>query len=216
MIWMMGTQYNGRSGDRDWSETTQERKVIKGSDRWHAVDADRTDRFGPYSGEVKRQVAAHWALGFRLRGDLPPAFGEINQCQFTGAPFVAPALAACFADHADGGVELLPIERFWSVVDDARIEAPYVVANIYRTAETFDPERTRLTKLSDPRHGKEYSQGGGRRPQDLIVRPDAQGDAHVWRDAYTGHFFCDDTFRAAVEAVAPDVYEFKATTPNTA
>ena len=112
-------------------------------------------------------------------------------------------------------MELLPIERFWSVPDDARIDEPYFVANVYRMAETYDADRMRLTRLPDPVFGSRFDYGGGTRTEDLIVRPGAQGDAHFWRDVFTDTFFCDDVFRAAVEGVAPGTYTFKATTPNT-
>lgn len=61
MIWMISTDYEGPTGNRGWSETTKERQPVKNSGRWYSTDADRTDRFGPYAEERKRQVAAHWA-----------------------------------------------------------------------------------------------------------------------------------------------------------
>ena len=209
----MGTDHEGPTGNRDWSETTEERKVAKPGDppRWYPTDSDRVERFGPYSEDLKHQIASHWCLCDRRRDALPRAFGRLTQSQFTGAPFGNEALTACFADHSGGEVELVPVERLWSVPDGARIEVPYRIANVYGTAATVDTKRTSVMKIPTPMHGKPYNLSAAR-PKDIHVHPGAQGDRHVWRDAATGRFFCDDVFRAAIEDVAPRTYEFTATT----
>lgn len=211
-IWHLKTDvYSGAGGGIFWSETTKSRQVSQ-APRWYSTSGDICDSFGPYPEDLKAQVAKHWCLLSHPRDSLPDTFMSIKAFAFTGAPFGTDAVTACFEAHCPGGVERLRVPRLWSQPDEAKVDTPYFIANVFATARTLDLTKSAIRVIPKPRHGHPALLKTTR-AQDMIVHPRAQGDLHVWRDAATGVFFCDDVFRAAIETAAPKAYEFCPTTP---
>lgn len=112
-----------------------------------------------------------------------------------------------FCEHAHVQYQKLEIPKVWSLNFDRRIVEPHFFINVYRQVETIDLEASGAQKLINPGIGSKFFVKTN--PRKLEVRQDLKGYDGVWRDRNTSDWFCDQTFRDALEKVTPGTYRFE-------
>lgn len=191
-----------------WSETTKPRKPMKNTTRWYVSDVDNM-RLGPVPESARAQIDNHWALSLAKNSDLPNTFGTIAPNHFTGAPFARKKVCDVFETYAEGDIEIIPINKFWSIYDNAEVAEQYYVANFFGAADVINSEKTDLIPIQDAPHGI-TGLVSSQKASNTFVHPAHFMHRHILRDTTTSNWYCDDIFRQAIEDVAPNTYQFDA------
>jgi hypothetical protein len=210
-IYLIGTGFDDVGGGVIWSETREDRKPGPHNiGKWYPTDADRAP-LGPYPQDILDEVNAHWALTGNSAFDPPDTFNSITSAHCSGAPIANRKVCDVFEAFATGDIEFVPLKKFWSLTDLAEVTKPYWVVNFYGAIECLDVSKAKVRRVTHPKMGNLFRLMN-RGEKNLLVRPGAQGDRHLWRDKNTSDWFCDDVFREAIEAATPKTYHFTPTT----
>lgn len=207
-VYRFGVHPDAVAGGFEWSETKKKRRPKKGAVRWYPTDSDGFP-LGPLPGDLKDKMATHWAVTELGNDALPDYFNSNGARHFTGLQAVGDKLADIFRAHAGDDLELVQIPNFWSLADEAELCEPYYLANVFSKVETIDLARSKVIEVSNPRleGAQKYMSASQSHKWVKNVRGFTT-DLHVWRDANTSEWFCDDVFQAAIEAASPGNFLF--------
>ncbi|KGM47445.1 imm11 family protein [Pseudooceanicola atlanticus] len=196
------------AGAFDWSENKKKRRSKKGAVRWYPTDSDGFP-LGPLPDDLKAKMATHWALTGLGNDWLPDFFNSNGPHHFTGLQAVGEKLADIYRMRVGDDLELVPIPNFWSLADEAEIAEPYYLANVFASAETIDLARSEVIEVKNPKlaGAQKYMSASQSNKWVKNVRG-FKTDLHVWRDANTSEWFCDEEFKAEMDAASPGNFMF--------
>lgn len=190
----------------DWSESTSPRTPLKGSDRWYETDADRAP-LGVIPVEILSEVSAHWALALESEENLPESFNSLSANHFSGLPVVNTEIKDFFLKFCGSEVQVIPVEKLWSLADKARVHKKRFHVNVYGSFPTVDLARTASLEAVNPSFGQKRVITAS--PVDVYANQVDTGDVHVWRDEATSIWLCDDVFKEAMVEFRPNNYSFE-------
>jgi len=207
-VYRFGVHPEAVAGAFSWSETKKKRRPKKGAVRWYPTDSDGFP-LGPLPDELKATMAKHWALTELGNDWLPDFFNSNGARHFTGLQAVGEKLADIYRTHVGDGLELVRLPNFWSLADEEEIAEPYYLANVFAKAETIDLARSDVIEVVNPKMAgaQKYASASQSHKWVKNIRGFTT-DLHIWRDANTSEWFCDDVFRAAMEAASPGNFMF--------